>query len=356
MSINDGGALEEPVNPRRVKNIDFLRVYARPDIQLSHESIITDTQSTFFDDLEILTIQTLSGNLIPVHRSRLLVFKGRTVPRIHGTLGSRANSRGTQTPLEDWFWGVSVMNQIWSRLSNLGSSEKGIANIMQELVIGVFKISNLVDLLSSGREQELYTRMDIIQVSKSIINAVLLGENESFDRNIANLAGAPEILSKMMLMVSAVSGIPLTRLFGQAPSGLSTDDESGTRTYYDTVSAGQHNELEPTIWPCLQMVGGYTKVADPKVMWLPLLEMTEKEKAEIYEINSRGDKTYMEAGVISDGEVRTARFENGYSSEIVLEDMNMDGEGIVKGIKRVAKKINKTGFGRGGRSETRSSS
>lgn len=356
MSIDDGGKLEDPVTPNRVKNIDFLRVYARPDITLSHEKIVTDVNSTFFDDLEILTIQTLSGNLIPIHRSRLLVFKGKTVPRLHGALGSRANSRSTQTPLEDWFWGISIVNQIWSRLSNLCSSEKGIANIMQELVIGVFKIANLVDLLSSGREQELYTRMDIIQASKSIINAVLLGENESFDRNIANLAGAPEILSKMMLMVTAVSGIPLTRLFGQAPSGLSTDDESGTRTYYDGVAAGQHNELEPAIWPCLQMVGSYTKVAEPTVMWLPLMEMTEKERAEIYEINSRADKTYIETSVLTDAEVRAARFENGYSSEIVIEDMNMDGDKLVEGIKRVAKKINESGFGRGGRSETRSSS
>ena len=55
---------------------------------------------------------------------------------------------------------------------------------------------------------------------------------------VGSLTGVTEVMDRMINMVAAVSGIPVTVLMGQAPAGLNaTTSESDIRSWYDGSGA-----------------------------------------------------------------------------------------------------------------------
>ena len=53
---------------------------------------------------------------------------------------------------------------------------------------------------------------------------------------------------RTVLQVAAgAADIPVTRLLGQSPAGLSATGESDTRNYYDMIAARQEVELRPRL-------------------------------------------------------------------------------------------------------------
>jgi hypothetical protein len=86
----------------------------------------------------------------------------------------------------------------------------------------------------------------------------------------------------------------MTRLFGMSPGGLNASGESDLRNYYDRVSSSQTLEMQPAMMlldECL--IRSATGQRDPKIhyVWNPLWQMSEKEKAEVFEKKSSAART-----------------------------------------------------------------
>ena len=52
-----------------------------------------------------------------------------------------------------------------------------------------------------------------------------------------DLGDSVTVYHALMHRVAAAADMPVTELFGMSPSGLSTDDQSGTRRFYDKITA-----------------------------------------------------------------------------------------------------------------------
>ena len=309
LGINDGGKLEEPINAGRVKGIDWLQVYPIPRITSTITSLVKDPKSPYFGDFEKLDIQGITGAPFPVHRSRCLIFQGDPVPNTISSIGA-----------DYMYWGVSSLQSIWQQIKDLGAVSQSVANLMMEVIVGKYKLSNLVEMLSQNNTAALYTRMEIINASKSIINGVLLGEGEEYTRDTANLSGIPDVMDRFMMMLSAVSEIPMTRLFGRSPAGQNATGESDLTNYYDMVSSRQETQLQPQLQELVNLINLYTKVAkEPQVVFNSLWEPTQTETQVMKKQQAETDKTYIDAGVLTAEEVRASRFENGYSYETHIE-------------------------------------
>ena len=55
---------------------------------------------------------------------------------------------------------------------------------------------------------------------KGINGALLMDAEDTYDQKTASFATLPDIIDRFMQMVSAASGVPMTRLFGISAAGL----------------------------------------------------------------------------------------------------------------------------------------
>lgn len=301
-------SLEEPL-PATLKGITVLKTYPKSRIDIYSSDINKDPRSPNFEEVEFYNVRGRDGNYFRAHQSRVLVFKG--LPYADDT---------HNVSWEDLYWGMSVLQQPWDEIKTFGSTMQGVANLLQEFVVGVFKLSNLAQMLAEGQEERITKRMNIIAQSKSLINAVLLGEGEEFDRNSATISGMPEIIDRFMMMVSGVTGIPVTRLFGRSAAGLNATGENDMQQYYDKVGSEQKTKLRPALQRLLNLIGGYTAgMKEVGFEFLPLWTPSQPELLEMKAKQATIDKTYVDMGVYDADEVRASRFEGGYSFDTAVE-------------------------------------
>lgn len=300
VGARDGIKLEEPINIKRVSSIDSLLVLDSECIDISTSVFGTDPAKADFGQPIKLHVQYTQGDHPAdffVHASRCLFFYGRPVPKSSlTTLDNRQR-----------FWGMSILQHCYNSLRDLGGSMDSISQTLYELTVGKFKIYGLSNMLASGNEKKLIQRMNIIQMSKSAIRAVLLGDNEEWTRDTVTLAGVSDIIQLYMSRLSGVSGIPQTKLFGRSPAGMNATGESDTTQYYDMVKAAQRNEMRPQLTQLVDIIRAWLKVDAPyAVEFNPLFQLSEKEEAEVKKLKADAEKAtadkyniYMEAGVLT---------------------------------------------------------
>lgn len=303
--------LKNPLNENNIKSIESFQVYDR--FRVNRIDINKDEKSKNFGEPEIYRINTAHGNTFSVHSSRTLVFTGIDIPD-----KDRKNNNG---------WGDSELQSVHDRLKGMGETLGSIETIIAEFIIGVFTIDNLGELIASGEEKLIHKRLNQIDMAKHILNSVLIDKDEKYDRISATVSGLDALTELMMQNLSAVSGIPMTRLFGQAPRGLAANKgEADIRNYYDHISARQECDLLPIVKKATKLVMlekegkfGGKELENWSINFNPLWQLTEEELTETRKTQAETDQIYIETGVLSSTEVSKSRFGgNKYSYETKL--------------------------------------
>lgn len=251
-----------------------------------------------------------------VHASRVIAFDGVIVSE---------RKRLAEPPLG---WGDSVLIRCQRELRNVGLVEDGAVRTMLETNIPVIRTKGLASMVGSkDGETRVLARMRILAACKSILNILLLDAEESFEYKQASLAGYDKLLNIYPNRLAAVSGIPLTRLYGVSPGGLNATGESDLTNYYDRVMG---EIIEPEVVPAVTELArlvmlshlGPTGGKLPEqweVVARPLRQLTEKEQAELEKIAAETDSKRIADGVLSREEIRESRFGgDGWSNAITL--------------------------------------
>lgn len=107
--------------------------------------------------------------------------------------------------------------------------------------------------------------------------------------------------------MASIPGIPLVKLLGITPSGLNASSDGEIRVFYDWIAAYQ----EAVIRPNLTSVLGFIQLhlfgeVDPEITFAfePLWSMSDKELAEVRQIEANTAQVYADTGVITPGEER----------------------------------------------------
>jgi phage-related protein (TIGR01555 family) len=277
----DGQSPDKPLNVNRVKTIEYLKVVDRTNIPITECIFDKNPASPTFGQVMVYKVNYYVGSeIIPmfVHHTRVIALYNDPVP---------SRMRGF-TDVNLRHWGMSSLQRIYEELRDLGAITQSTVNIMMEFIIGKYKIKHLAEMLAAGQEQKVVKRVEVMNRSKSVINAVLLGDDEEYTRDYATLAGLPEVIDRFMLKLSGSTGIPVTRLFGRSPAGLNATGENDLRNYYDLIEANQRNKLLAPIRSLVATICAYKKIATvPEVTFNSLYQLSEEEQSKV-------DKTYAE--------------------------------------------------------------
>lgn len=295
--LNDGGTLDEPLNRKNLKQVMGLRVVDRHRISWTTADLSTDTNSPQFGQPAIYTITPTNGVQYRVHYSRISIIDGMRLPQI-----KRDMNQG---------WGSSSLQGVWSYLMRVGQNYGYSSNIMRDFVQAVLSVNGLTEMLANGQDQLVKDRINLLDLSRSILNAMVIdADNESYSKQASSVSGLADLLDRHMEGLCGVAGIPMTKLVGRAPGGMNSSGDAEQRDYYDMLVAMRAttvgNACEDITRDIYAARGGEPE--SWSIKWASLYQPTDKELAETESAQAATDKTYWETGALDADEIREKRF------------------------------------------------
>lgn len=314
--VNDGQDLDMEVNKNNIKAIEGIEVFDRWEVTWGHADLYQNTRNQKYGLPELYTVTNSStGSIFKVHESRVLRFDGEELPN-----RAKRDNQG---------WGDSVITAVYDRLRGLNDSYASIEVILQEFIIGILSIDNLQSLIGTdGGSQAVQKRLQLLDMSRHILNSYLIDSKESFDRvSSSGTQGMATLIDKLELALCGISGIPKIKLFPEQTKGLGGEASGNLRLYYDDIKADQELILEPEIRKLIEYIqiskeGPFrgVRLDDWGIEFCSLWQPTEKEKAETRKITAETDDIYNQIGLSSDVILESRFGGEKYSMETVLPD------------------------------------
>lgn len=292
------GASAEPLDLNRVGvgDLQYLHVMTRREMTCG--PLDRDVTSEFFGQptyYEPYTGPTSGESIgVKIHPSRFIRFVGADV------LDNR------QVTIDGW--GDSILQVVYDAIQNATSSQEHIAALIPEAKTDVIYVPGLSEYLRSPATTKLLTdRFTYANMMKSMFNMVLLEGNgpsdqasgERWEQKQINFGTLPELASQFLQVAAGAADIPVTRLVGQAPKGLNATGDSDMKNYYDNIAARQKTELQPQLYRLDEVIiRSALGSRDPKIYytWAPLEQMSEKEKADIFNVKATAARTLAGTG------------------------------------------------------------
>lgn len=242
----------------------------------------------------------------PVHWSRCIRFDGDTVPR--------------RTYIRNNYWHDSILNKLYNPIRNYQSANDNAASILQDFNMGVYKMKNLAHLISSGKEDVVKSRLEILQFSKSVINAMVLdSEDEDYVDVARNVNGMAEMLRAQANRLVAATDIPHTILLGESPDGSNATGNSTTQQWNNYIESEQNNYLRPKLDRAFDII--FNDVKDPfEYKFKNLYDLDEQQMADLRAKQASTDAIYLDRSVVDAEEIAESRFGGEqYSTETHLD-------------------------------------
>lgn len=307
IGADDGQTADMPLNETALQRILWLRVVGRDRLR---PRTFYPPSHPRFGEVETYNVQYIAigggaaVETLIVHESRVVRCDGVRV-----TDNRRAENNG---------WGDSVFVATEEALAKLGSSFQAIGHMLVDGSQGKMKLKHLQEMVAdeADGDQIIERRMRLIERSRSVARAIVLdADGEDFDYSERSFAGVGESVHSLMLYLSAVTGIPVSLLFGQAPAGLNATGDSDIRFFYDARAAEQLIDVKPKQKRLLELVmstrQGPTRGAVPAtwdIAHTPLWQLTELEQAQLRKTTAESDAIDITNQVLLPEEVALSRY------------------------------------------------
>ncbi len=312
MLVDDGCDLDEPLDWDNVEEIEELRVYERAIVEPDRTSLYTYNPESVrkhgskFQRPEFYTVNSQFGQF-RVHESRCLVFQNGKLPE-------------TGMYSTYLFFGIPEFLRIQTALRETVITHSLGPKLLERCVQAVYKMQDLANLLNTDEgEKTVLRRLEVIDIARSILNTLVIDKDgEEYDFKSMSLAGVKDIVDSVCNMLSAVTNIPQTLLFGRSPSGENSTGESDMENYYNYVNKIQKMMLKKNmrilldlIFECGRKNGEIKEIPSYKVGFVPLWSLSEKEQAEVDSVKAATEQTkaataqvYVDMQVLDPSEVR----------------------------------------------------
>lgn len=282
----DGQDTATPLRIETVGDGQFsgLTVYDRWQLQPSMDLIETGIYAGLPKNYHV----TASGRIID--NSRVIRMVGNKLPY-------------WQAQTLEW-WGQSVIERLYDRLIGYDTVTAGTTNLIQRAHLRHVGIDGLRDILSAGgkAEENLIKMFDYVRLLQTSEGLTLLDKEDALTYQSYSFGGLDNIMLQFGQQLSGACGIPLVRLFGQSPAGMSATGESDLRNYYDTIAAQQESVLRSGLEKILLVLyrSTYGKAA-PEEMdfdFRPLWQMSDAEKSTLAKTVAETVQIAMDMGVL----------------------------------------------------------
>lgn len=254
-----------------------------------------------------------------IHHSRLIRFDGEPLPR-HLFISNN-------------YWHDSVLSGIAESLRNYANANNSAITALNDFSIPVLKIKNLAELVSSGQGDVVRTRIEMINLARSVLRVLLIDDEEQYETVSRTLTGVSDLLDRAEARLVGDSRMPRRRLLGESTSGLGNEGKGDDRNWYDQVRQYQEKTMRrpfDKIFKLIQLTkdGPTGGKIIPDLTWdfKNLWQTSKQEDTEIYAKTTASDKLHWEMGTLTTEQIARARFPAGKENEsgISLTEEELD--------------------------------
>lgn len=333
MLINDGGGLEQPVNWQNIKSIDELRVYERAIVQPDYSSLYRQdyggkgegNRVSKFGQPEFYYVSSVYGSF-RVHESRCLVFRNGVLPE------QTSNSIYR-------FWGMPEYVRIRRALRETVTAHTDSVKLLERSVQAIYSMKGLATLLTTDDgENQVLKRLNVIDTARGILNSLVIdADGENYDFKTFQFSGVKDVIDATCNMLSALTNIPQTILFGRSPAGMNATGTSDFESYYNFVEKIQRLMLKRNLRTLLDVIfragiasGAVEEEPDYKLEFNPLWSLSDTEqatvdqtKAQTAQIKAQTAQVYVDMQALDPTEVRKRLASD---EEFDVEDIISEGE------------------------------
>ena len=284
MLIDDGRGLEEPVDWEHIRSIDELRVYERSIVQPDYASLYqldyggkgVGNRVSKFGQPEYYYVSSIYGSF-KVHESRCLVFRNGVLPE--------QTSNATYL-----FWGMPEYVRIRRALRETVTAHTDSVKLLERSVQAIYSMKGLASLLTTDDgENQVLKRLQLVDTSRGLLNSIAIdSEGEQYDFKTFQFSGVKDVIDATCNMLSALTNIPQTILFGRSPAGMNATGDSDFESYYNFVEKIQRLMLKRNLRTLLDVVfragiasGDVTEEPDYKLEFNPLWSLSDTEQATV---------------------------------------------------------------------------
>lgn len=284
MLIDDGRGLEEPVDWEHIRSIDELRVYERSIVQPDYASLYQQdyggkgvgNRVSKFGQPEYYYVSSIYGSF-KVHESRCLVFRNGVLPE--------QTSNATYL-----FWGMPEYVRIRRALRETVTAHTDSVKLLERSVQAIYSMKGLASLLTTDDgENQVLKRLQLVDTSRGLLNSIAIdSEGEQYDFKTFQFSGVKDVIDATCNMLSALTNIPQTILFGRSPAGMNATGDSDFESYYNFVEKIQRLMLKRNLRTLLDIVfragiasGDVTEEPDYKLEFKPLWSLSDTEQATV---------------------------------------------------------------------------
>lgn len=284
MLIDDGRGLEEPVDWEHIRSIDELRVYERSIVQPDSSSLYQQdyggkgvgNRVSKFGQPEYYYVSSIYGSF-KVHESRCLVFRNGVLPE--------QTSNATYL-----FWGMPEYVRIRRALRETVTAHTDSVKLLERSVQAIYSMKGLASLLTTDDgEDQVLKRLQLVDTSRGLLNSIAIdSEGENYDFKTFQFSGVKDVIDATCNMLSALTNIPQTILFGRSPAGMNATGDSDFESYYNFVEKIQRLMLKRNLRTLLDVVfragiasGDVAEEPDYKLEFKPLWSLSDTEQATV---------------------------------------------------------------------------
>ena len=284
MLIDDGRGLEEPVDWEHIRSIDELRVYERSIVQPDSSSLYQQdyggkgvgNRVSKFGQPEYYYVSSIYGSF-KVHESRCLVFRNGVLPE--------QTSNATYL-----FWGMPEYVRIRRALRETVTAHTDSVKLLERSVQAIYSMKGLASLLTTDDgENQVLKRLQLVDTSRGLLNSIAIdSEGEQYDFKTFQFSGVKDVIDATCNMLSALTNIPQTILFGRSPAGMNATGDSDFESYYNFVEKIQRLMLKRNLRTLLDVVfragiasGDVAEEPDYKLEFKPLWSLSDTEQAAV---------------------------------------------------------------------------
>lgn len=343
MLIDDGGELDEPLNWSSIKSIDEVRIYERAIVQPDYTSLYrinpqydggSRVQSKFGMP-QYYTVMSQYGSFV-VHESRCLVFRNGRLPE------------RTSNPLYQ-IWGMPEYIRIKRAMRDATVAHGDATKLLERSVQAVYSMKGLADECSTEEgENRILKRLQTIDTSRGLMNTISIdADGENYDFKTFSFSGVSDVVDTSCNLLSALTNIPQTILFGRSPAGMSATGESDMENFYNFVERIQKTMLRPNLQVLLDVIiqagvhaGELDKAPDIHLEFNPLWSLSEAEQAQVEATKAATASTrantaiaYVNSQILDPTEVRRKLAESGeFNVEDIITEDDIDEDDILNAM------------------------
>jgi hypothetical protein len=210
---------------------------------LTDDYLYPETYTIGSAGMSAMKMSGSEGNIITgaiVHNSRIERFNGEWLPWYERQ--------------RNMYWGQSVLSIAYEAIRNAGIVDSSVASLLFRASVPVMKVKDLINIVADPEAKAAFMeRMNLLNYQMSNNNmAIVDSEEELTNLESGTLTGLDTVIERFYVLVSAATGIPVTKLVGESARGLNATGEGDLSNYYDMLESYQNNRIKPHLMEILK--------------------------------------------------------------------------------------------------------